>query len=535
MRILLVEDDEVLRDLLIQRLSEQNYVIDATTDGLKGLDYAITYDYDLLILDVVLPELDGISLCQKLRSQGCQTPILLLTSQDTRSTKITGLDAGADDYVVKPFDEAELIARIRALLRRGSHNSLPILIWDDLWLNTSSKEVYYGEVALTLTAKEYALLEMMMRESHHVFSNEEILDSLWSSEEFPADATVRSHIRHLRHKLTAAGAPADLIATSHGRGYYLKSLPSDRDPLEPTAKIDVAPEMQVPEQEPVKKTSASLSSAQKQAQYEELLRQTWQDHRQTCLQKVQTLQAAIEDLSQATLTAPQQAEALRLAHTLAGTLGTLGFEEAMHLARALEQDLRLDAPRDRAIVHRLQTRVNALHHQVAQGTPGVPVTPRTPVTPSDSAPTDQAQSPHLLTRNPFTATQNIRVMWVDDDPIFLQTLPKQLRAYGFEVSTLDDPGQFWTVLECITPDVLVLDVQMPQINGFELCQGLRSISPWQKLPVLFLSMTGDTKTQHRAFAVGADDYLCKPITAKELGDRIHNRLQRIQAVKTLKY
>lgn len=224
MRILLVEDDEALIKVLTRRLVEHHYAVDAVTDGVAAWEYASTYEYELLVLDVVLPKLDGISLCQRLRAAECTTPILLLTGQDTSVAKIMGLDAGADDYVVKPFDEAELIARIRALLRRSSTNPLPVLTWGELWLNPSTCEVTYADEPLTLTAKEYALLELLLRESQHVFSNEEILESLWSSEEFPVDATVRSHIRRLRHKLTAVGAPPDLIATAHGRGYYLKPL-----------------------------------------------------------------------------------------------------------------------------------------------------------------------------------------------------------------------------------------------------------------------------------------------------------------------
>jgi DNA-binding response OmpR family regulator len=128
----------------------------------------------------------------------------------------------------------------------------------------------------------------------------------------------------------------------------------------------------------------------------------------------------------------------------------------------------------------------------------------------------------------FELTRLTRVMIVDDDPILLKTLPTQLQSWGFEVSTLNDPQQFWNVLEAIHPDVLVLDVQMPQVNGLELCQVLRSDSHWQQLPVLFLSIFADASTQNQAFAVGADDYLCKPIAGIDLAKRIRNRLQRVR-------
>lgn len=222
MRILLVEDDEAVIQVLRKSLESQHYVVDVVRNGETGWRYGSTFDYGLIMLDVVLPELGGICLCQRLRDEGCTAPILLLTAEATSSIKIQGLDAGADDYVVKPFDIVELSARIRALLRRGKANASPILAWENLLLNPSTCEVTYNGRPLTLTAKEYELLELLLRDSQHVFSIDEILDSLWSSEEFPAEATVRSHIRRLRHKLTAAGAP-ELVATVHGRGYYLQS------------------------------------------------------------------------------------------------------------------------------------------------------------------------------------------------------------------------------------------------------------------------------------------------------------------------
>jgi DNA-binding response OmpR family regulator len=299
MRILVIEDDDVLLGLLTRQLSGHNYAIDGAIDGKSGWEYASTYKYDLIILDVLLPLIDGISLCQKLRQAGYTIPILMLTSQDTSQAKIVGLDAGADDYMVKPFDEAELIARIRALLRRGSSNPLPIITWGDLWLNSNSHEVSYAGAILELTAKEYGLLEMMLRESQHVFSKEEILESLWSSEEFPVDATVRSHMRRLRNKLTSIGAPQDLISTSHGRGYYLKPevspaelespcappQPKHLRTIESATSDDTLPQSISSGHNLSATTTCSpqdTGAQQQQAQYWELLNRTWQSNRSRC-------------------------------------------------------------------------------------------------------------------------------------------------------------------------------------------------------------------------------------------------------------
>jgi DNA-binding response OmpR family regulator len=207
MKILLVEDDDACISLLTRSLSAQHHIIDVVKDGEMGWTYASTFEYDLVILDLMLPKLDGISLCKQLRSEGYTMPILMLTAQDLTIAKVRGLEAGADDYVVKPFEIAELIARVNALLRRGSQNPLPMLLWGDLALNPSTCEVTYNDRPLTLTTKEYDLLELFLRDSYRVFSSEEIIDRLWSSDAFPAEATVRSHLRRLRHKLQLAGAP----------------------------------------------------------------------------------------------------------------------------------------------------------------------------------------------------------------------------------------------------------------------------------------------------------------------------------------
>jgi DNA-binding response OmpR family regulator/HPt (histidine-containing phosphotransfer) domain-containing protein len=508
MRILLVDDDAALRELLTRRLSAENYAIDAASDGDQGWEYATTYEYDLLILDVLLPRLDGVTLCQKLRSQGYTMPILLLTGQNSRDAKLTGWEAGADDYVVKPFDEAELIARVRALLRRSQTNPLPILTWGELWLNTNTNEASYGDQELALTLKEYAMLEMMLRDSQHVFSNEEILDSLWTSEEFPAEATVRSHIRRLRHKLSAIGAPSDFITTAHGHGYYLKPMESD------ACALPYDPPPRLKPRVPPTTDPTSDATIDQAAQYHQLLNQTWHKHQSGCCDRVAQLASAIAQLETQTLSREAQAAAYRLAHTLSGTLGTFGLTDAMQISRQIEQEIHPDLYLEPAQGHNLQRQITTLH-QIVRETRSLP--DPIAVMPDRQPP---RSSPH----------QRVRVLVVDDDPIFLQTVGGQLQAHGFDVAVLSDPRQFWPMLENTIPEILLLDVQMPQINGLELCETLRAAPHWQKLPVMFLSILGDAQTQHRAFAVGADDYLFKPITAQHLGDRIRQRLQRIQVL-----
>jgi DNA-binding response OmpR family regulator len=230
MRILVVEDDTQLAEVLIEALSRRQYVVDVAQDGEVAWNSAESMKYDLVLLDVTLPKLDGIRFCQRLRSAGTNhpayqnsgTPVLMLTARDTVADKIAGLDAGADDYVAKPFDLEELMARIRALLRRGSSASTVTLSWEKLHLNSSTYEVTYDSQPLILTPKEYAILELLVANGKRVLSRSSIIEQVWSVDDSPVEETVRSHIKSLRQKMKALGAPENFIETVHGLGYRLK-------------------------------------------------------------------------------------------------------------------------------------------------------------------------------------------------------------------------------------------------------------------------------------------------------------------------
>ena len=229
MRILLVEDDESVAKVLKKLLSDERYTVDVTYDGFLGWQLASASHYDLVILDVVLPSLDGLTFCRRLREQSYTMPVLLATALDSSDKKVDGLDAGADDYITKPFDPQELLARVRALLRRSQTSIALVLNWGDLRLDPSSRDVAYGKQPLSLTPKEYSLLELLLRSSSQVFSRRAILDNLWSYSEAPGEETVTSHIKGLRRKLVEAGAPADFIETIYGVGYRLKPIAASAD------------------------------------------------------------------------------------------------------------------------------------------------------------------------------------------------------------------------------------------------------------------------------------------------------------------
>lgn len=222
MRILLVEDDDRIAQPLAEDLRHQYHVVDVAEDGLKGWECTQSVSYDLILLDLMLPRLDGLSLCKRLRSAGCMAPILMLTARDTTTDKVIGLDAGADDYLIKPFELEELAARVRALSRRSLETRQPVLICGDLQLDPSTCNVSYGGKALSLTPKEYMILELFLRNPTLVFSRSSLLDKLWEFGKLPAEETIKTHITSLRRKLKEAGSSEELIETVYGLGYRLR-------------------------------------------------------------------------------------------------------------------------------------------------------------------------------------------------------------------------------------------------------------------------------------------------------------------------
>ncbi|MBW4516006.1 MAG: response regulator transcription factor [Timaviella obliquedivisa GSE-PSE-MK23-08B] len=222
MRVLIVEDDVQIADMLAEALGNHQYVVDIAKDGEMAWNWIEVCEYDLILLDVTLPKINGIRLCQKLRDRHSNVPILMLTARDALEDKVLGLDAGADVYMVKPFDLEELMAQIRALLRRGSAGMNPVLNWEGLSLNPSTYEVLYEGQPLSLTRKEFTLLELLVTNGRRVLSRPGIIDRMWSLDDAPTEDAVKAHIRTLRQKLRVVGAPEDLIETVHGLGYRMK-------------------------------------------------------------------------------------------------------------------------------------------------------------------------------------------------------------------------------------------------------------------------------------------------------------------------
>ncbi|GAA6615770.1 response regulator [Scytonema sp. NUACC26] len=625
MKILVVEDDQLVSHALAAVITNQNYVVEVASDGQVAWDLIETFDYDLIILDVILPKIDGINLCRQIRSKGLRMPILLLTGCDSSHEKAIGLDAGADDYLVKPFDEEELVARIRALLRRGSVASQPVLASGHLRLDPISCEVTYGEEQLSLTPKEYGLLELFMRNNRRVFSCGMILEHLWSYEDTPGEEAVRTHIKGLRQKLKSAGAPGDLIETVYGIGYRLK----------PQAEVK-----QGEDEEHVSRGEdfvlPSLSKEQPtQKQILQGIAAVWNRFKGRVDEQVAVLEHAAA-ISQKTLNPKLRKEAQKEAHTLAGSLGTFGFSLGSQIARKIEHLLKANKALTVAEKAEFSSLVRQLRQEIEQNPhetltsssqPQVDEHPLLLVIASNAdqqnvqhgklaeqieqeagnwdvrvkiatnieaargllyredpnvvlidldvltdredsfgllAELSQRKPPvpaivfteksdfknrlqvarsggHFFLQKPMAIAQILEavkqvlqdasrveahILAVDDDPKIGAVLQNLLNPWGIKVTYLDDPQRFWKTLEEVKPDLLILDVEMPEINGIEICQVVRNAPHWSELPILFLTVHNDANIVNQVFSVGADDFVSKPIVGPELVTRIINRLEK---------
>jgi two-component system copper resistance phosphate regulon response regulator CusR len=220
MRILLVEDDVRFRETLARGLREHSYAVDVVGDGRAALDLAAGRDFDAIVLDVMLPMVDGIAVCERLRRAGSHAPVLMLTARDSVRDKIAGLDAGADDYLTKPFDFHELLARLRALQRRQARVLPAEIRVADLYVDTRSQTVRRGGREVALTAKEYAVLEFLARNAGRVLRRAEIHGHVWDDQHDPSSNSLEVYVARLRRKVDK---PDDrpLIHTRRGVGYFL--------------------------------------------------------------------------------------------------------------------------------------------------------------------------------------------------------------------------------------------------------------------------------------------------------------------------
>jgi DNA-binding response OmpR family regulator len=221
LRVLIVEDERKISAYVKRGLEEQGYVVDAAYTGREALDWVDAAPFDLIVLDILLPEIDGLTVCRELRERRIRTPVLMLTARDAVDDRVAGLDAGADDYLVKPFALKELLARLRAMTRRtGEVPKNPIMQMADLTLDTLRRRVKRGNKTIELAAKEYAVLECLLREPERVLSRTQIADHVWNYDVYNQSNIVDVYIRNLRRKIDD-NFEVKLIHTVRGAGYRL--------------------------------------------------------------------------------------------------------------------------------------------------------------------------------------------------------------------------------------------------------------------------------------------------------------------------
>jgi heavy metal response regulator len=226
MRILIVEDEAGVAGFVEQGLTEAGYVVDVARDGVEGYEYALAFEYDVIVLDIMLPRMNGLDLLRRIRDRWVKTPVLLLTARDEVDDRVRGLDVGADDYLVKPFAFPELLARIRALLRRPLSQSGNLLVLHDLEMDVARQEVYRAGKRIKLSPREFSLLELFLRHPNQVLTRTQIAEHVWNSDYYSDMNVVDVYIGYLRRKIDH-GFASSLIQTVRGVGYRLRRAQDD--------------------------------------------------------------------------------------------------------------------------------------------------------------------------------------------------------------------------------------------------------------------------------------------------------------------
>lgn len=363
-----------------------------------------------------------------------------------------------------------------------------IITWEYLQLNCLNQEIRYHDRILRLTPKEYGLLELLLSNPQRVFSRSALISKLWELEAIPTESVITSHIKSIRQKLKAAGATEDPIETLYGFGYRLRRL-------EQIALIDGA--------------SSKINSSTVN-EIDLALWELWQKFRGSFDEQIDFLSTTARSLTKSPKQKKKLTSARQIAHKLVGSLGVYGFSEGSSLAR---QIFDLFNPQTKLTINDLQ-QLEHLIHRLRLEVDREPTFAATAI-PVVSPEIEQEQTQARL---PL-------VMVVDDDAAILQQLSILLSPWGLEVIPVVDRHCFWELLNSITPDLLILDIEMPEVNGIELCQTVRDDRQWGNLPILFITAAQDPNSIVQAFAAGGDDYIRKPILEPELVARVLNQLE----------
>jgi DNA-binding response OmpR family regulator len=498
-KILLVEDDQATHTMLESSLTA-HYVVETAADGQSAMNLVEQIEYDLVLLDIGIPELDGISVCKRLRANGFQVPILLLTAKDKATDRVMGLDAGADDYVIKPFNIPELLARIRALLRRGKTTITPTVTHGALQINCNLNEIRWGGQVLRLTPKEYGILELLLLHPQRIFSRAALIDRLWELDESPTESAISSHIKAIRQKLKAAGASQDLIETIYGFGYRLRSLKN----LSSTPQSST---QQPPTEAPSNSESAITNEAA-----EDMMLALWERFKGSFDAQIDVLDQAIAALKMGYFTDDLAQTAKQTIHKLVGSLGVYGFSQGSILARQIEELLQSEIPLQPPEIEQITQLITALKQELNREPEfKKPAEAEITVSPQNSA-------------VPFPL-----VLLVDDDQTLTDRLKAEAPTRSLQIEVASTIAKAQQILEHTLPDVILLDLTFSTSNedGLTWLKSLKQQHP--QLPVLVFTARDCLSDRVTAAQLGTQAFLQKPIASAQIFQAIQAALPQDKA------
>lgn len=574
MKIVLIEDDEILVNLIISPLKKANYVVEVAQDGNEGLSCIRSTKADLWIIDLELPGVNGIYLCQKLRQAGCMAPILILTARSSGLDVLAGFNAGADDYLKKPFQISELLARVKALLRRPPVLQKPVLEWGVLTLNVETAEVTYAGKIVSLRPKEFNLLSILMRNGSRVLSYDQLIKELYKTDDTPNKESLKAHIKGLRRAIQKVDGQVDLIQGIRGLGVRLNPSYETVDSQQAIDNQDLLPELEA----------------------------AWPTIQPNILTHIQVIKTALQNAKENHSSDLYFKQAQRPAHKLAGSLGTMGFFEASQLAKIIEEALMLPSVPLDDVIHkvdllqleltnrssanmrsqeplslllfgfspsfseRIESQGTADRIKLKQVNTLVQLKRTLEESKPDVVVLDVLDKDilnkvsKLLKRSgiPFIANigedtlasriqarkmgatgcvnhpvepdlllqtvhhvvlkdkkDQLKILAIDQESECLQMLDSVLSQYC-RFYSLEDPRTFWPMIHNLKPDLLFLDMALTTLPARDICQAIRTDVRLNAIPVILMSISPQEHSSAQLWEMGASGCLSKPIQPQEI-------------------
>lgn len=627
MKILVVEDDIPVAEILVHAMVKNHWIVEHAIDGALGLALAKSQTYDLIILDINLPKINGIDICKQLRNDNCAIPILLLTAENSINSQIKGLNSGANDYVIKPFNIDLVCAKARSLVRKEKASN-PILTWENIQIDSNRNEVFCHGKRINLRAKEFNLLELFLLNPRRIYSRRSILDLLWNSASESGEETVSTHIKCLRKKLKEAGV-SNPIETVYGLGYRLR-IPSTHPASPQTHNQHDQKPVVIHRQE---QASNSVNDYYLPHHLDSLhpidsiKLKTWNKFKSKYFEQIEFLENHV-NVFYSKLDLELKRECQRIAHKLIGSMGMFGFLEVSQLARQLEELIQLENLQESNLVHAIQI-VQDLKKIIIQE--AIPLDNQK--TSFDKISPHQKISTILVIDDDVSLTENLQLManqWnfeikiahnlcaakqkliecnpdlilldlnfpdeesglnfirdmdpkfktipifvltaqgdlptrvavvnlgiqtfldksssiedifktissildyrpmpnsfrrlliVDDDSDILQELADSLSNSNLMIKVSSDLSRFSQILDQFHPDILILDLEMPDFNGIEICKAIRADPKWSSLTIIVLSAHTEVTWITQSYAAGANNYIDKSNSILEIQKKILN-------------